>query len=210
MMAKRSRDPTTHFCSKIRFFLGFIAILEIFSGLIVIGGRGGKSGGEWEPHLAHLVWLLLKSHCSSSGNRSVYSACPRILFTGEDRHAGPWKNAPRFLQVTPVETQHQYQLLKNVTGYTKLWEHTEVHRNPNTWQQQLLLGSFLSCFHSWQCPLIWLAWWWHNFCPSIDGDETGEIIRLLCFTCSCQLVSNEPTVLSVESCLTFFPRSEWS
>jgi hypothetical protein len=29
--------------------LGFIAILEIFSGSIVIGGCGDKIGGEWEP-----------------------------------------------------------------------------------------------------------------------------------------------------------------
>ncbi len=47
-------------------------------------------------------------------------------FTGKGRNSGPWKNTPRFFQVTAAEMEHQYQLMKNVSGYVKLREQTEV------------------------------------------------------------------------------------
>jgi hypothetical protein len=58
---------------------------------------------------------------------NIYADSKKPLkFTGKGRNSGPWKNTPRFFQVTAAEMEHQYQLMKNVSGYVKLREQTEV------------------------------------------------------------------------------------
>lgn len=80
MMAKGSRNPTTHFCNTRTFSLGFIAVLEIIflwfdcRGWTRRQNRRGL-GTRARASRGHLVWLLLKSDRSSSGYK-IHSSFP--------------------------------------------------------------------------------------------------------------------------------------
>ncbi|CAM6015318.1 unnamed protein product [Sphagnum balticum] len=150
MMAKESTPiitttTTPHFCSR-RLLLGFV-VLGIFYGLIIVDAATTTTTTTSVENNGKPISRISFGSCSNqTAPQPIWDAVLRFdpdlfiwlgdniyadskkprKFTGKGRNSGPWKNTPRFFQVTAAEMEHQYQLMKNVSGYVKLREQTEV------------------------------------------------------------------------------------
>ena len=72
---------------------------------------------KFDPNV--FIWLGDNIYADSQHPRKI---------AGKERNMGPWKNTPRFYQVTAEEMQQKYNIMKNVSGYVELRKLTEVLR----------------------------------------------------------------------------------